>query len=317
MTRVLKAGSTMADFSFTKPPAKRLKELGFDGVVGYISHPPSNPAKNITRAQIKSYLDAGLGVLLVFELNAERPDKGGAYGALDGKSAANLAKALGYPESVPILIAVDTNTVPANKPSHIHYCEQFEKACKPYPVGVYGDTDILSSFRSQIGWVPNAWSWSNVRSRAELRAKSIASDYVHVIQLPGYHIDNQWAIDPNDVIKDIPVWGTWEVEKPAPPNPEKPTIPVGVKVLPIINSTGDPYNSADNYDGYPAGVKKWVLLDSGEIRHIEEPEFLARGGKVTTSLPGDVLDKLPRYSKQANPGCDFRPMEVILRGTAS
>ena len=68
MTVTVRAGETGVDFSFARPPAQRLLELGYTFIVGYISVKPAAPAKNITAAECQAYLDAGLKVLLVWEM---------------------------------------------------------------------------------------------------------------------------------------------------------------------------------------------------------------------------------------------------------
>jgi hypothetical protein len=213
----VKAGERGVDFSFAKPPPHRLLELGYTFVVGYISIPPATAAKNISQAECEAYLAAGLKVLLVWEMSATRPNLGAPAGALDGRNASFQAAIRGYPEDVPILAAVDTNSVPTNIAAHADYLEAFADNCGPYPIGVYGDTDILTRCNGlwRIGWVPNAWSWSgSSRANAEAKARALGA---HVLQRTGFHIDGLWAVDPNDVIADFPAWGTVTEPPPEPP----------------------------------------------------------------------------------------------------
>jgi hypothetical protein len=89
-------------------------------------------------------------------------------------------------------------------------------SCHPYPMGIYGDTDILGRCSGlwQIGWLPNAWSWSGSSRRdAEAKAKAAGA---HVLQHTGFYIDNTWAVDPNEAIADFPAWGL-AVDPPVPP----------------------------------------------------------------------------------------------------
>jgi hypothetical protein len=212
----VKAGEKGVDFSFARPPANRLLELGYTFVVGYISVPPASPAKNISRAECEGYIAAGLKVLLVWEMSADSPNQGGPAGSVHGRNAKLQAEARGYPTDVPILTAVDTNTTASNIAAHEAYVIAFAAACHPYPVGIYGDTDILARCAGlwDIGWVPNAWSWSgSSRKDAEAKARLLGA---HVLQRAGFHIDDLWAVDPNDAIADFPAWGT---EPPPPPPP--------------------------------------------------------------------------------------------------
>jgi hypothetical protein len=218
MTATVRAGATGVDFSFAKPPPARLVELGYQFVVGYISVAPSSPAKNITAEQCQGYLAAGLKVLLVWEMTASRANLGASYGTQDGTHAKTEAFVRNYPADVPILVADDTNTVATNIDAHEAYVRAFAIACAPYPIGIYGDTDILERCTGlwQIGWLPNAWSWSgSSRKDAEAKARAIGA---HVLQRTGFYIDNVWAVDPNDAIADFPAWGH-TTPAPTPPTP--------------------------------------------------------------------------------------------------
>lgn len=203
------AGDTGVDFSFAKPPASRLIELGHRFVVGYISDLPASPAKNISKEQCDEYTAAGLELLLVWEMTATRASLGAAFGAADGRRAAILAAERGYPTYKPIIAADDTNTTASNLDAQEAYMRAFAEACAPYPniIGIYGDVDVLERCAGlwQIGWVPNAWAWSGV-SRADAEARALAVG-AHVLQHKGFYIDNTWAVDPNVVIRDLPAWG--------------------------------------------------------------------------------------------------------------
>lgn len=237
MSGTVKAGERGVDFSFARPPAARLVELGYTFVVGYISVPPASPAKNITRAQCEEYLAAGLKVLLVWEMSATRANLGAACGATDGAAAKRLADALGYPPDVPIIMADDTDTTGVvakvfaalkrlfsggNIDAHEDYCFAALGAIGINGIGEYGDCDILERTRGlwRIGWVPNAWGWS-ARSRAAADARAVAIG-AHVLQRKGFYIDNTWAVDPNEAIADFPAWSTTSADT-APP----PPLPIG------------------------------------------------------------------------------------------
>jgi len=218
---IVKAGERGVDFSFAKPPAARLLELGYSFVVGYISVPPASPAKNISKSECEAYLAAGLAVLLVWEMSATSPNGGATVGAAHGSDAKLCAAARGYPVEVPILVAVDTNTTATTIDAHEAYVEAFAPAVAPYPIGIYGDTDILARCAGlwRIGWVPNAWSWSGTsRKDAEAKARALGA---HVLQRTGFHIDGVWAVDPNEAIADFPAWGTAPPPVPLPPTDEE------------------------------------------------------------------------------------------------
>jgi hypothetical protein len=220
MVTTVTAGEKGVDFSFARPPAARLLELGYSFVVGYLSVPPASPAKNISKVECDAYIAAGLKVLLVWEMSATSPNQGAPAGQSHGRDAKLAAALRGYPREVPILCAVDTNTTPALIDAHEAYVKAFAEQCDPWPIGIYGDTDILTRCSGlwEIGWVPNAWSWSgSSRKDAEAKARLLGA---HVLQRQGFYIDNRWAVDPNDAIADFPAWG---LDVPTP-SPQPPTV---------------------------------------------------------------------------------------------
>lgn len=201
---MLPIGSKVLDFSYSRPPALKVKELGYDGGVGYVS---LTAGKNITKAECLAFIAAGLTILLVFELTATRPNGGAEKGKIDGATAKAQALALGYPSDIPVLTAVDTNTSTALGPTHEAYVRAFAAAVSPYPCGVYCDTDLwrLVNDVCVVGWMPNAWAWSDSsREKARAEAKAIG---MHVLQDKGFWIEDKWAVDPNTVISPIPAWG--------------------------------------------------------------------------------------------------------------
>jgi hypothetical protein len=101
-----------------------------------------------------------LAVLFVWETSATAPNKGYAQGRIDGTEARIQATRLGYPLECPILAACDTNTTAANLDAHVGYMQGFEETAGT--MGIYGDYDILANTLGlwEIGWLPNAWSWS-------------------------------------------------------------------------------------------------------------------------------------------------------------
>ena len=258
MSATVHAGEKGVDFSFAKPPAARLVELGYSFIVGYISVPPSAPAKNITKTECEAYIAAGLKVLLVWEMSATRASLGATYGKLDGNNAKNMALARGYPADVPILVADDTNTIATNIDNQEAYMRAFAVECSPYPIGIYGDSDILARCVGlwRIGWLPNAWSWSGAsRANAEAKARAVGA---HVLQRTGFYIDNIWAVDPNEAIADFPAWGNPQ------PVPED-------DVIDIVRDT-------------ETDLDKFAVMPDGTLRPLSGTELKARKIANSTSL---------------------------------
>lgn len=292
---VVRPGETGVDFSWTKPPASRLVELGYTFVVGYISVPPASAGKNITKAQCDEYIAAGLKVLLVWEMSAETPNQGYWRGRTDGVGARIQAEKRGYPVDVPILTAVDTNTTTANIGAHTEYVRGFVETVAPYPVGIYGDTDILRRVQGwRIGWVPNAWGWSAAsRVLAEAEAAAVGA---HVLQRKGFYIDDKWAVDPNVAVREFPAWG-----KSTLPHPETPP---PAPIPPVLLEEDDMHfitHSEQRGDKAP-GIDVWAIMPDGSKRPVSWLESVARGGVAKLApipVPNDVINGLSDYSVAA------------------
>lgn len=319
---IVHAGEKGVDFSFARPPASRLLELGYTFIVGYISVPPASPAKNITRAECEAYLAAGLKVLLVWEMSATRANLGAAYGATDGANAKRLADALGYPPDVPIIMADDTDTTGVvakvwaalkrvfsggNIDAHEDYCFAALGAIGANGIGEYGDCDILERTIGlwRIGWVPNAWGWSaRSRAKADERARALGA---HVLQRTGYWIDNTWAVDPNEAINDFPAWGTGTT----PPLPEDDMIELRSNKEDRVNQYG--------------GVEKAgeMIFAIGDFkRNISAKERDERFPNVPLSSPlsNAVLDTIPDAVETVGGAVDFKGpinLSLSLSGGAS
>jgi len=226
---MIKKGRRGLDFSFAKPPPARMLELGFDFAVGYASVPPASPKKNWTRELIEWYRDAGIDVGMVWEMSAARPNLGATYGEIDGRAARLFAREMDWPDDIEIITACDLNSFVDNIDRHEMYVRGFHKTNEHEWIGLYGDTDILARTVGvwNIGWVPiGAWAWSGTsRADAILRAKAVGA---HVLQSGGYYIDDVWAVDPNDVINDFPLWGSkTAIPVPLPPWPVPVPTPIG------------------------------------------------------------------------------------------
>lgn len=226
MRTTIKVGTRGIDCSFADPPPARLLELGFDFKIRYLSVYPSSPKKNWTRAQIEQNREAGIDVGAVWEMSAARPNLGATYGEIDGRSARLEARKLDWPDDIEIITACDLNSFVDNIDRHEAYVRGFHKTNEQEWIGLYGDTDILARTAGvwNIGWVPiGAWAWSGTsRADAIARARAVGA---HVLQSKGYYIDDVWAVDPNEVINDFPLWGAknrapnptpWPVPTPTP-----------------------------------------------------------------------------------------------------
>jgi hypothetical protein len=158
------------DFSWTEPDPVAMADAGYEFAIGYVS---PNPAKNLSAGQVAAYVEAGIGVGLVWESTAGRALDGRAAGKQDGRAAEEQANALGYPIDAVIFFAVDVNTTRADRPVIREYAEAFNGATRR-PVGIFGEADVIDHFVTpgkppvQYGWQTAAWSKGRVSDKADL-----------------------------------------------------------------------------------------------------------------------------------------------------
>lgn len=288
MARTVHAGAKGVDVSFARPPGQRLVDLGYTFGVGYLSVPPASPGKNLTKAECLNYL-LYIFLLLVWEMTAGRANLGALYGTQDGFNAAKLAAQRGAPTDVPILVADDTNTTPQNVTAQEAYMRAFAKACAPYPIGIYGDVDILYRCADLwvIGWLPNAWSWSGgSRAIAEATARALG---VHVLQHTGYYIDGTWAVDPDECIRPFPAWG------------------LGSDPQPVVEDDMDVVTNAEQLTPTdpPLTVKFAVAYRGQSLYHLSGPEWAAGGSKDGVALSNTDLDAIAAIPMPTTPAPTF------------
>src|SRR5579859_4835043 len=97
--------SIVVDFAWFKPSVAQMKSWGTVAGVGYLS---TDPSKNMTRAEVNSFADAGIKTILVWETTSDRVTTGGnAGGIADAQAARSQAAALGKPDWAPIFLACD------------------------------------------------------------------------------------------------------------------------------------------------------------------------------------------------------------------
>lgn len=243
-----------ADYSLWRPSMAQLKALGVEGVCRYISDrdltDSTTPAKNITPTEAKTLLDAGFGIVLVWETSASRAGEGAAAGAADVKAAEAQAAKLGYPATAPIFYAVDYDaTVTQVKP---YLDAVVANATRKASLGVYGSFKIIEAYVAPgkfiYGWQTRAWSAGNISPKAHLYQRVFEQNY-----------------DLNDVRRPIPT--AWKKAAPPPPPPPPPPEPV----VPISQQR-------TTFEGKQTTVRSVRMLK--EARYL----FRLRGGGVFPSI---------------------------------
>jgi len=154
-------GWTGVDYSFGRPDPVELRRLGHRFAVRYISPRIDHP-KNITQRELDALWAAGIAVLFVWESTTTRPLEGRAAGLVDGKASRAWCERLGYPSTIPVLIALDTDITKRTLLAALGYIDGFVEELGPWPFGVYADTDVIGAVagRSVLNWRPNASAWS-------------------------------------------------------------------------------------------------------------------------------------------------------------
>lgn len=207
-----------ADFLVHVDP-KQLAAQGVEIVGVYL--------KNTSRGQIDAYHKAGIAVFLIHQRGYEGrgPDPAGA-GKRHGLEATAQAQALGYPKDMPIVFASmgDYDNTDSTLPGSIAYWNGAKSTCG-YPMGIYGDWDLLQAIGAQgvlnVQAAAKAWSYDWARRRW----KGVHPT-AHMEQLPPRAVATQTAAwggvyaDWLNVFKSFKAWaGTAPVTPVKVPKP--------------------------------------------------------------------------------------------------
>ncbi len=137
--------------------AKTLKALGVSFAGRYLV--PAGMGKDITAEEAKGLHDAGLAILLIWEIDAHRAARGGGIGAQDGERARKLAQDLGVPSGTAIFFAVDFLPGLDDHAPIEQYFRAARSAAAPYACGIYGPYDIVQAMKARI---PALYVWQCV-----------------------------------------------------------------------------------------------------------------------------------------------------------
>ena len=154
----------------TAKQAEKLREQGVSFVGRYLV--PAGMGKDITAQEIKILHDAGLAILLCWEMDAAAMKGGAAQGTKDAARAAKLADGFGCPAGTTIFFVADYD-VPAYD---LSACEQYilaaQAAMPQYVAGIYGGERVVRHLTSRgaakkawqcVAWTRNFADEANVR----------------------------------------------------------------------------------------------------------------------------------------------------------
>lgn len=144
--------------------AKKLKELGISFAGRYLVPPGMH--KELTAEEAKGLRDAGLSILLCWEIDAARAGRGAPVGSQDGARARQIAQDMGVPPGTAIFFAVDYCP---QRPEYDRIREYFlaaQAAAAPYRCGIYGCYDVVAEMQEKIPqllvWQCVGWSGGRV-----------------------------------------------------------------------------------------------------------------------------------------------------------
>jgi hypothetical protein len=194
----------VADYSWARPGPTTLKNLGFVGIMRYLSY---EPGKNLSAGERDSFHNAGLGIGLVWESTANRPIYGASAGAADGAVANQQANALGLPLDRPIYFAMDTDYRRADFPVIAAYFRAAKERIGGRPIGAYIGADFIDWAKPagviDYGWIAGAFSWSHEFWKGG--GTLPYTPHANLIQLPQLILNG--TVDENHTLKDD--YGQW------------------------------------------------------------------------------------------------------------
>jgi MYXO-CTERM domain-containing protein len=158
------------DYSFARPSAGYLASLGYKFAVRYVS---PEAVKNLSAAEAKSLIAAGLDIVVVWEEYATNALGGFHQGVADARTAVAQATACGEPADRPIYFAVDFDAASGDAATIDAYFDGVASVIGRARTGVYGGIYIVGQLfnagKVTWGWQTYAWSGGAWDHRAQLR----------------------------------------------------------------------------------------------------------------------------------------------------
>jgi hypothetical protein len=218
----------LVDYSTSRPSIPLLKDagvtavgryIGWDSVPGYRSI-----GKNITAAEAKIILQAGMSIFLAFEYAANAATHGATQGRLDGALASEQLSMLGAPDNMTVYFAVDFDLpdyaptltdIPAHAMSKLgpvgEYFAAITAGRPRYEIGVYGGyyavSRLLNTGLATKAWQATAWSGGLLDPRTNI--------YQTLALAPVLGGD----VDIREHTATVSDYGQWPRPKIAPPKP--------------------------------------------------------------------------------------------------
>ncbi|HEY3200262.1 MAG TPA: glycoside hydrolase domain-containing protein [Actinomycetes bacterium] len=200
------------DYSSARPDPACLRGHGIQFVVRYTSI--GSAGKNMSAAEVRRLLDAGIALVTVFEEAAGHMLGGRAAGVEAATASRRLAGDCGMPEGRPHYFALDIDPNPLHDSQWDHiraYLDGAGSVLGRDAVGVYGGflaIEKLVPHSAPWGWQTRAWSKGKWSAKAHLQQHEIE------VGLCGGQVD----LDRTHPDRNIDDYGQWGLEDDMPLN---------------------------------------------------------------------------------------------------
>lgn len=208
--------------TISKEAAQKLKAEGISFVGRYLV--PTTMPKSIKANEIKGLRDAGLAILLCWEIGASDVKGGAERGKSDGERARHLAESFGVPAGTTIYFACDYNASEKDYPVIEQYIRAASDACYPYLAGMYGHAALVDYLASKGAchhfWQCVAWSYGRVSAHTSVYqyAWSGADESKAMQDKVGFAVD----MDRTESMEGAGLWLPPVPEYDKPEEPKKP-----------------------------------------------------------------------------------------------
>ena len=129
------------DYSYSQPRPALVAANGYTFVCRYLSSKPGS-GKVITKTEAQQLDAAGLCIVLVFELTADRTKAGFDAGTADATYAKQAAHDVGAPDGCLIYFAVDFDAAATDLPAIDDYFRGAQSVLGAQRVGGYGKASV-------------------------------------------------------------------------------------------------------------------------------------------------------------------------------
>lgn len=277
------AGVYGIDFLGAYPDPQLLTDRGVEFVALYL--------KNWRADWVDAARALGVGIVPIMEVKADEAALGAPQGIMDAAWAVTKARIEHIPAdgTVPIIMTQDSaNWDAVNHPAYFVEAERGLRA-GGYLMGGYGsrlmfDDCMGHGVTFDLMWATNAYSWGGGR-----HPNAHVWQGGHNTVGPGNPlylgrpliVAGMGNVDTNASHRPFPAWGpTVAVEPPTPSTPDDGDEPVNI------------CTNAEQFFADRPNVVKFLVTSTGKLRHLSEPEWIARGSEPGVPLTNAQISVL-------------------------